>query len=202
MMFFSNKQGVSQDVHIITVDHPLKKVLHQKTEEIKDDEWTLAQEIAEKLFFALKPYFPAAGLAAPQIGISKSIFIFSYDRDPDHLEAVINPTFIPLTGAQVSGWEACFSILLSDGIWKLAKIPRYETIKVSYFNLNGEKVEKILEGFAAKVFQHEYDHLQGITTIDRKDALIKTFESKEELLAYLQAVKKEDAIRYKKPLSD
>jgi len=189
-------------VKIVTVDSPLQEVLDKKTEEIQEGEFLLAREIAEKLFLALKPYLPAAGLAAPQIGISKSVFIFSFDRDPKNLEVVINPSFQPIGDAQTEGWEGCFSVILSDSTWKLAKVPRYETIRATFFNLEGKKVERRLEGFAATAFQHEYDHLQGVKNIDRKDALIKAFNSKEELLSFMQEVKKRDAARYKKPTSD
>jgi peptide deformylase len=198
-MSFSKNQIFSKELKIVTVDSPESDVLRKKTENFKQDELPLAREIAEKLFQALNPYLPAAGLAAPQIGISKSIFIYSYDRDPKNFEIVINPSFIPIGNEKIEGWEGCFSVILSDGIWKLAKIPRYEKIKAMYTNQNGEKVEKLLEGFASKVFQHEYDHLQGIESIERKDAIIKEFSTKNELLNFLQMVKKEDSARYKNP---
>ncbi len=184
---------------IVTIDSPLQDILKTKTEKIQENELWLAQEIYEKLLLALKPYLPAAGLAAPQIGMSKSVFVFSFDRDPQNLEAVINPKFVPAGNAKKEGWEGCLSVILSDGIWKLAKIPRYESIRVTYLNLAGEKIEKILEGFAAKVFQHEYDHLQGIVNIDRDDATVQTFDTKENMLQFMSQVKKEDSVHYKKP---
>ena len=188
-----------QSAEIVTIDSPKHEVLRAKTDPIKEDELPLAREIANLLFASLKPYMPAAGLAAPQIGISKSVFLFSYDRDPKNLEVVINPTFTPIGTSQVTGWEGCFSVILCKSGWKFAYVPRYETIKVSYLNLDGGNVEKILEGFAAKVFQHEFDHLQGIKCIDRPDAITKSFDSREELLAYLQEVKKQDSTRYIQP---
>lgn len=66
-------------------------------------------------------------------------------------------------------------------------------------NVKGKKVEKLLEGFAAKVFQHEYDHLQGIENIYREDAIVMDFTTKEEMLTFMQQVKKEDSLRYNKP---
>lgn len=184
---------------IVTIDHPNAQILAKETESFGLDEWPLAHEISQKLWGALKPYFPAAGLAAPQIGISKAIFIYSYDRDPAHLETVINPSFIPLDESKVEGWEACLSTICTDGSRKIAKIPRYEKIQVTYFTLEGQKVDQILEAFAARVFQHEYDHLKGIVNIYRNDALVKTFASKEEMSEFMQAVKKGDASHYKKP---
>jgi peptide deformylase len=152
----------------------------------------LAQEIVAKLKLTLEPHFPAAGLAAPQIGINRSIFIYSYDRNPDHLEEVINPILTPLGNEKIEGWEGCFSILLSKKNWIMAKIPRFARIQVAYFNLSGERIEKTLEGFAAKVFQHEYDHLQGILNIDRPDASLKEFKTKESLSQFLEQVKRQD----------
>jgi peptide deformylase len=122
-------------VNIITVDSHESAVLRQKTEWIQDCEFSLAGEIAEKLFAALKPHLPAAGLAAPQIGISKAIFIFSYDRDPKHLEVVINPTFVPFTETQNQSWEGCFSTILCEDSWQVANVYRFEKIRVSYLNL-------------------------------------------------------------------
>lgn len=192
-------QNFAENIQIVTIDSPLQHVLKTKTEQIEANELHLAREIVDKLFLGLKPYLPAAGLAAPQIGISKSVFIFSFDRDPNNLEGVINPSFTPVGNGKIEGWEGCFSVMLSNNCWKLAKIPRYETIKVEYLNVEGEKVEKILEGFAAKVFQHEYDHLQGLENIDREDAVVMDFTSEEEMLHFMEQVKKEDSLRYKKP---
>ena len=184
---------------IVRIDGPHAAVLKTKAAPIQEHELVLAKEIGEQLFSALQPYFPAAGLAAPQIGISKAIFIFSYDRDPKNLEVVINPTFTPIGDEKMTGWESCFSAILESGLHKCAKLSRYEKIKVSYLTVTGEKIEKVLEGFAAKVFQHEYDHLQGTVNIDREDAEVKTFENKDEFVAFVQEFKKQDAHRYIEP---
>lgn len=193
-MFLFQNSAFSQNIAIVTTDCLEKDVLRQKTKDIQEDELPVARDIAIKLFSALEPYLPAAGLAAPQIGINRSVFIFSFDRDPKNFEVVINPHFVPMSDELVEGWESCLSVLL-----QMAKVPRYQTIKATFLNLDGEKVEKILEGFAAKVFQHEYDHLQGVENIDRKDALVKSFENRKDLLEYLQEIKKEDSTRYIKP---
>jgi peptide deformylase len=147
----------------------------------------------------LIPLMPAAGLAAPQIGISCSIFIFSYDRDPAHLEIVINPTFVPIGEKKIVGWEGCFSTILVSGVRKVALVPRYEKIAVAYWTLDGVLVDRVLEGFAAKVFQHEYDHLRGMTNIYRDDAEVKEFATHEELNQFMVEVKKEDSKRYLSP---
>ncbi len=194
-----NSPHSAEELNIVTLHSPHHDVLQKKTEDlILPREMLLAKEIAVKLFWSIHPFFPAAGCAAPQIGISKSVFIFSYDRKPEHLEVVINPTMRPASNAKVIGWEGCFSCCF-DQCWKLAELFRYESIDVTYTNWEGKTVAKRLEGFAAKVFQHEYDHLQGITTIDHKDATVREFATDKEMKMFLDEVKKEDAKRYAKP---
>ena len=90
-------------------------------------------------------------------------------------------------------------MLLREGVWKVAKVPRVEKIRATYLNLEGVRVEKTLEGFASKAFQHEYDHLQGFVNICREDATVKSFDTKEALLAYMDEVKRQDSVQYKKP---
>ncbi len=182
---------------IVTLFMPNEQVLFEKTEEISPNEFSTVQDIEKELYNALSPYFPAAGLAAPQIGISKSVFIFSYDRDPKHLEAVVNPIFEPVGEEKTAGWEACLSVI--NACHKIAKVPRYNKIKAIYYNAQGKLVEKLLEDFAARVFQHEYDHLQGMLNIHRPDSEVKEFDTKEAMQAFLAEVKKEDASRYKNP---
>jgi len=186
---------MSEQVEIIALFSPQERILFEATSPIVD--FSMVQEIEQKLYSALSPYFPAAGLAAPQIGIAKSAFIFSYDRDPAHLEIVVNPMFTPIGEEKADGWEGCLSVIKT--CWKLANIPRFTKIKAVYFNDKGERVEKILEDFAARVFQHEWDHLQGILNITHSEARVKEFETKEAMQAFLAEVKKADAARYKPP---
>lgn len=199
IMTMFNQPSFSQTPSVIALDSPNSEVLLQPVQAIDTHELENAREIGNRLMQALQPYFPAAGLAAPQIGVSKAIFIYSYDRDPKNLELVINPSFIPLGEEKVEGWEGCLSSILNDGTVKIAKLWRYENIKVSYWNAQGVLVEKNLNGFAAKVFQHEYDHLQGIVNVNKPQAIVKSFGSKEEWMAFMHEVKKEDAKSYQAP---
>lgn len=161
---------------------PLPEGLAEATQIIKDLEATL------------RPRMPAAGLAAPQIGLSKQVFIFSWDRSPQRLEAAINPSFQPLGEEMASGWEGCFSVPLA-----LAKVPRYKAIQATYINQQGKKVRYRLVDFAARVFQHEYDHLQGVENIHKEDALIKEFTDPEGRLEFIQQIRKQDQAHYQKP---
>lgn len=167
---------------VVTIDSPNAAILYKQTEDIGEGESALAKGIAEELFASLQSYGSVPGLAAPQIGISRSIFIYSYDRDPKNLEVAINPTWVPLEGRQIMRWEGCLSTRLSDGSIKVARVPRYEKIRVTYLNLAGEKQEKELDQLAARIFQHQYDHLRGIENIDCKEAEVRSFPSQEAWL--------------------
>jgi peptide deformylase len=93
------------------------------------------------------------GLAAPQCGISKQIFVMG---NPDHLVACINPEIISGTG-KARDVEGCLSF---PDLWMY--VERYSDISVQYYNVAGEKVQQELSGLMARVFQHERDHLFSI----------------------------------------
>lgn len=187
-----------QEVNVVTLDCP-GNCLHRVSGGIERHEMALARTIARDLFRAIQPYLPAAGIAAPQIGINKKVFLFSYDRDPKHLEVVINPSLEPVSDKKLESWEGCLSVIYVKGTKQIAKIARYETIKVTYVNWDGVEVQKILSGFAAKVFQHELDHLNGMVNIMKEGAAVKGFETEDELKAFMAQAKKEDAAFYVEP---
>ncbi|WGS64632.1 peptide deformylase [Marinitoga aeolica] len=99
------------------------------------------------------------GLAAPQVGISKRFFIMD---DGKQLRKVINPEIIEFLGEESTFEEGCLSI---PGIFLNVKRP--EGVKVKYTNENGEIIEEELHEYTARIFQHEYDHLEGILFIDK-----------------------------------
>ena len=109
------------------------------------------------------------GIAAPQVGVSKRLIIIAsrptlrYPSAPlIEPTVMINPAFQPLSDAKEKDWEGCLSI---PGIRAL--VPRYTEIAVSYTDQQGGLVETRLEGFVARVFQHEFDHLEGMVYLDR-----------------------------------
>lgn len=109
------------------------------------------------------------GLAAPQIGVSKRLIIVASRPTPRYPSAplmqptiMINPVFQVLSEAREKGWEGCLSI---PGI--RARVPRYQNIAVQFTDLQGQSVEMLLEGFVARIFQHEFDHLDGKVYLDR-----------------------------------
>lgn len=102
------------------------------------------------------------GLAAVQVGIKKQLFIIGNDMK---IVAYINPEIIKGFGEQV-GTEGCLSFPELR-----ISVKRYEEIKIRYQNETGEVVYDTLKGLAAKVFQHEYDHLNGICFIEHVGAV-------------------------------
>lgn len=109
-----------------------------------------------------------AGLAAPQIGVSRRVVIFgSKDAesvnprypDDDHVPytILINPVITPVNDKMVDGWEGCLSVPGLRGV-----VPRYEAIRYTGFEPSGKPIERTVEGFHARVVQHECDHLDGI----------------------------------------
>jgi len=105
-----------------------------------------------------------AGLAAPQIGVDLQVVIFGFDRNPRYPDAphvpktvLINPVLEPLTDETEDGWEGCLSVPGLRGV-----VPRFTKLRYTGFDMNGDPIDRIAEGFHARVVQHECDHLQGI----------------------------------------
>ena len=98
------------------------------------------------------------GLAAPQVGILKRVCIVEYD---DKLYELVNPKLIKSSGKCVDN-EGCLSVVGFRGL-----VERPEKIVVEYFDRNGVKHRQRAEGYFARVFLHEMDHLDGILFADK-----------------------------------
>lgn len=188
---------------IVTLEDDPKNCLTTKCQEVSLNTNGLAEakKTISLLKKTLKPLLPAAGLAAPQIGLNQRIFIFSWDRTEENLMVAINPRYTPLGEEKAFGWEGCFSLILGEAPYRLANVPRYKKIKAEFWNEVGELVVLILEEFAARVFQHEYDHLEGIPNVHQKDAEVKSFESKEAVLKFMNEVKQKEKANYITPVA-
>lgn len=105
-----------------------------------------------------------AGLAAPQIGVNLQLVIFgSNERNPRYPDrpivpptVLINPVVTPLGDVQVDDWEGCLSVPGLRGI-----VPRWEAIRYTGFDQYGDPIDRSVNGFHARVVQHECDHLVG-----------------------------------------
>nr|WP_192901181.1 peptide deformylase [Okeania hirsuta] len=112
------------------------------------------------------------GIAAPQVSISDRLFIVAsrpnlrYPNAPKmEPTAMINPRLISHSEDRVKGWEGCLSV---PGIRGL--VPRYRVINVEYTNREGKLQRQELTDFVARIFQHEYDHLEGLVFLDRVES--------------------------------
>ncbi len=105
-----------------------------------------------------------AGLAAPQIGVGLRVVIFGVQSNPRYPQVeevpdtvLINPILEPLASDQEEDWEGCLSVPGMRGA-----VPRYRHLRYSGYDARGVRVERTVEGFHARVVQHECDHLDGI----------------------------------------
>ena len=105
-----------------------------------------------------------AGLAAPQIGVDLQVVIFGsgqvnprYPHEPAFPQTVlINPVITPLGDEEQEGWEGCLSVPGMRAI-----VPRWQRIRYTGFDAQGQTIDRIADGFHARVVQHECDHLIG-----------------------------------------
>jgi peptide deformylase len=103
------------------------------------------------------------GLAAPQIGVSRQVVIFGFEKSARYPDAepvprtiLINPLIAPLADAEELGWEGCLSVPGLRG-----EVPRYRHIRYSGYDETGKLIDREAKGFHARVVQHECDHLIG-----------------------------------------
>src|SRR5580658_3642744 len=104
-----------------------------------------------------------AGLAAPQIGVGLRVVIFGMDYNPRYPDAeavpytvLIKPTLTPLGNEMEEGWEGCLSVPGMRGL-----VPRYRQLRYTGVDDRGQPIARDVEGFHARVVQHEVDHLDG-----------------------------------------
>ncbi len=109
-------------------------------------------------------HLDGAGLAAPQIGVLLRVVIFGVSANPRYPEAeevphtvLVNPVVEPVGEAKDEDWEGCLSVPGLRGM-----VPRYSRIRYRGFDLSGSPIERDVQGFHARVVQHECDHLDGI----------------------------------------
>ena len=105
-----------------------------------------------------------AGLAAPQIGENVRVVIFEVDnnsrypnREPIPFTVLINPVLTPTSVEKVDDWEGCLSVPGLRGL-----VPRYPALRYTGFDAAGSAIDRTVDGFHARVVQHEVDHLDGI----------------------------------------
>ncbi len=134
--------------------HIAKNVEHFDTPELH----ALVADMFETMHHA-----NGAGLAAPQIGVDLQVVIFGFGQNERYPEAppvpetvLINPTVTHVSQDMEEGWEGCLSVPGMRGI-----VSRFSMIRYHGFDQYGQAIDRVAEGFHARVVQHECDHLIG-----------------------------------------
>jgi peptide deformylase len=126
----------------------------------------VVQKLIDDMIETMAEYH-GVGLAAPQIHESLRLFVATLetgddDSPPSPPIAIINPEITPVGSERVEDWEGCLSIPDIRG-----RVPRAKEIRVRAYDRHGERIEIRAADFAARVIQHETDHLDGILFFDR-----------------------------------
>lgn len=152
---------------VARMGHP---VLRQVAEPVPPEQITTPQiqQLIDNMIETMYDY-DGAGLAAPQVHVSKQIVVLEVSYNPRYphapeipLTVYINPEITPLTDEMDEDWEGCLSVPGLRG-----RVPRHVKIRLRAYGRNGNRVDLVLEGFHARVIQHECDHLWGKLYIDR-----------------------------------
>jgi peptide deformylase len=127
------------------------------------------QALVDDMFETMREY-QGVGLAGPQVHQSLRLFVAGLENDEDAMPLItaINPEIIVVGRDVEEDWEGCLSIPDIRG-----RVPRALTVRLRALDRQGKRFELTFDGFAARVVQHEYDHLDGILFLDR----MKSFES-------------------------
>lgn len=136
--------------------------LLQPAEPVTDFTLAALKTLIENMFDTMEAA-DGVGLAAPQIGVPLQVVIFGFERSERYPEAepvppsiLINPIITPLGDEEEEDWEGCLSVPGLRG-W----VPRFKRIRYQGCNEEGEPIDRAVEGFHARVVQHECDHLIG-----------------------------------------
>jgi len=146
-------------------------ILRQRAKKVTDIHSDQCQQLINEMM-SIVSAAGGVGIAAPQIHHSLRIFIMCSKPNPRYPNAplmeptaVINPEIIKVSTDKEKGWEGCLSVPSMRGF-----VPRHQKITVRYSDQQGNVQQKELEGFIARIFQHELDHLDGLTFIDQLES--------------------------------
>jgi len=158
-------------------------ILLKKAEKVEKFDTSEIHELIKDMIETMKDA-QGAGLAAPQVGESIQLVIFGVDKNERYPEAeevpftvLINPVITPLNQEKEDDWEGCLSVPGMRGV-----VPRYKTINYKGFDQYGNEIDRDVEGFHARVVQHECDHLFGILYPSRIENM-KLFGFHDEIFA-------------------
>lgn len=159
---------MAEILEIIQLGDPVLRSSAQLIDNVQDQR---IQKLIDNLMTTVSQA-NGVGIAAPQVAQSCRLFVVASrpnDRYPNapvmEPTAMINPRLLAHSTEVVKGWEGCLSI---PGIRGL--VPRYQAIAVEYTDRDGNLQKQELTDFVARIFQHEYDHLDGVVFLDRLES--------------------------------
>ena len=174
---------------IVTVPNKVLRAKAKTVNKVDQETKDLIDNMVETMREA-----PGVGLAAPQVGILSRVIVVEWGDDEDDdskkkLYTLVNPEITKKSSETVLGVEGCLSIPKFVG-----EVERSESVTVKGFNRNGQPVKIKANGWLARIFQHEIDHLEGILFTDRAESLtmIGENENPEEIEAQQIVVTKEE----------
>lgn len=143
-------------------------VLRGRAKKVPESSLSLVAELAPRLVVTMIDA-EGVGIAAPQVGVPWRVFVVASRPNPRYPKApamhpvvMVNPVVEKRYGGLVDGWEGCLSVPGLRGI-----VPRHRKLRVSFTNLDGTRSRAVLTDFVARIFQHEFDHIDGRLYIDR-----------------------------------
>ena len=144
---------------ILKMGHPILLEVAKPVEKFNTSE---LDSIIEDMIDTMKEN-DGAGLAAPQIGLGMQLVIFGFDSNERYPEAdqvpftvLINPVITPIGDEEEDGWEGCLSVPGLMGV-----VPRFKKIRYQGKDQHDNEIDREVDGFHARVVQHECDHLIG-----------------------------------------
>lgn len=159
---------MTESLPIAQLGNPILRKQAQLVDNVRDER---LQQLIDALLVTASAS-NGVGIAAPQVSESYRLFIVAsrpnarYPNAPlMEPTAMINPQIIAHSSHTIKGWEGCLSV---PGIRGL--VPRYQAIEVEYTTRDGQLHRQELTDFVARIFQHEYDHLNGIVFLDRVES--------------------------------
>lgn len=156
-------------LEIVRIGFPVLREIARPVESVKSpDVQALIDGLIETLIVS-----NGVGIAAPQVGVSLRLFVIAPGPDPLRPDApaagpvvIINPEITCHSSEVVKDWEGCLSI---PGIRGL--VPRLRSVTLRYQRRDGGTEETEFTDFIARICQHEYDHLEGLTYLDRMESV-------------------------------
>lgn len=161
-----NSGEVGEPLRVLQTTNELDlDVLRMQCEAVDPADEILKQLISRMYTTVRDENKPGVGIAAPQIGVARRVFIAQrMDKKDTPFEFFINPEIVWFSKILRRGEEGCLSIPEAYG-----DVHRSLAIQITYFDLSGKHFQEVVEGFTAVIMQHEMDHLNGILFIDRME---------------------------------